>query len=75
LTIRGAQGKDRELQTLLTPNEMVEGLPDDPVIRNVAQVYKRLAADIRNKTKTVPSFDDAVVLGKLINEIEQSSKS
>jgi len=75
LTIRGAKGKDEELQTLLIPNEMVEGLPDDPVIRNVAQVYKRLAADIKNRTKTVPSFEDAVVLGKLINEIEQSSKS
>lgn len=75
LTIRGAKGKDEELQTLLIPNEMVEGLPDNPVIRNVAQVYKRIAADIRNETKTAPSFEDAVVLGKLINEIEQSSKS
>jgi hypothetical protein len=53
---------------------MFEGLPDDPVIRNVAQVYKRLAADIKNKTKTAPSFDDAVLLGRLISEIEQSSK-
>lgn len=74
LTIRGARGEDRELQPFSIPNEMFEGLPDDPVIRNVAQVYKRLAADIKNKTKTAPSFDDAVLLGRLISEIEQSSK-
>ncbi len=73
LTIRGAQGKDRELQTLPIPDEMYEGLPDNPVIRNVVQVYKRVAADIRNKTKTAPSFEDAVVLGQLLNDIEQSS--
>jgi predicted dehydrogenase len=75
LTIRGAQGKDKELRTLSIPNELYEGLPDDPVITNVALVYKRVAADIRNKTKTAPSFEDAVVLGQLLNDIEQSSKS
>lgn len=75
LTIRGARGKDRELQTLPVPNDMYEGLPDDPVIRNVAQVYKRVAADIKHKTKTAPSFEDAVVLGQLLHDIEQSSKS
>jgi Predicted dehydrogenases and related proteins len=74
LTIRGAKRKDKELQTLPIPDEMYEGLPDNPVIRNVAQVYKRVAADIRNKTKTAPSFEDAVILGQLLNNIEQSSK-
>ncbi len=75
LTIRGAKGNDKELQTLRIPNEMHEGLPDNPVVRNVMQIYKRIAADIRNKTKTAPSFEDAVVLGKLLNDIEQSSKN
>ncbi len=74
LTIRGAQGKERELQTLPIPNEMYEGLPDNPVVRNVVQIYKRVAADIRNKTKTAPAFEDAVVLGYLLNDIEQSAK-
>lgn len=75
LTIRGAQGMERELQALPIPNEMCEGLPNDPVIRNVALVYKRVAADIRNNTKTAPSFEDAVVLGQLLQDIEQSVKS
>jgi predicted dehydrogenase len=73
LTIWAAQGEDRELQALAVPNEMLEGLPNDPVVRNVMQVYKSVAADIRNKTKTAPSFTDAVVLGRLLNDIEQSS--
>lgn len=74
LKIRGAQGKDTELQTLPIPNELYEGLPDDPVIRNVVQVYKKVAADIRHQTKTTPSFEDAVVLARLLNDIEQSAK-
>lgn len=74
-TILGAQGNDRVLQIIPIPNEMYDGLPDDPVIRNVKQIYRRIAADIRNNTRTAPSFEDAVILGKLLNDIEQSSKS
>lgn len=75
LEIQGAQGKDTKLQNLPIPNEMYEGLPDNPVIRNVVLLYKRVAADIKNKTKTAPTFDDVVVLAHLLNDIEQSSKS
>jgi predicted dehydrogenase len=73
LTIRGARGEEKELKTLLPPISMVEGLPENPVVRNVIEVYKRLASDIRNGSRTAPSFDDALTLGKLLDYIEQSA--
>jgi predicted dehydrogenase len=74
LTIRGARGEEKEMKNLIPPTDMLGGLPESPVVRNVVQIYNRLASDIRNNTRTAPSFDDALVLGKLLDRIEQSAK-
>jgi predicted dehydrogenase len=75
LSIRGARGNEQELKPLLPPAALYHGLPENPVVGNVAQMYRLLAADIRNNTRTAPSFEDAVVLHQLLSRIEQSAKS
>ncbi|MDF7814098.1 Gfo/Idh/MocA family oxidoreductase [Hymenobacter sp. YC55] len=74
LTIRGARGDEKELTPLVPPAALYSGLPDNPVVGNVAQLYKLLAADIRNNTCTAPSFADALVLHQLLDSIEQSAQ-
>lgn len=50
-----------------------EGWPDSSVARNVARLYALIAGDIRNGTKTAPSFRDAVTLHEVIDAIEHSA--
>ena len=74
LTIKGAKGDEEEMKTLTPPVEMYNGLPDNSVARNVAQIYKLLAGDIRNNTRNAPTFQRAVVLAELYDAIEKSAK-
>lgn len=48
---------------------------DDPFgpHTNVVEMYKRIAGDINHGTSTAPSFDDALSLHKLIEDIRLSS--
>ncbi|SAK62145.1 Gfo/Idh/MocA family protein [Caballeronia ptereochthonis] len=43
--------------------------------RNVAGVYRLIADDLRHGTRTAPSFDHACDLHKVLDAIEQSSKT
>jgi len=70
LTIMGARGEEKVLTRLQPPQELYANLPDTPLARNVANVYKSLANDIRNNTRTAPTFNDAVALATLLNTIE-----
>lgn len=74
LSIKGAKSSDNEMKTLTPPVEMYKGLPNNSVARNVAQIYKLLAEDIRNNTHNAPTFQRAVVLAELYDAIEQSAK-
>jgi len=56
-----------------TQEFVTAGLHGPPI--NVAESYARLAADIRAGTKTVPDFDEARHLSRLLNRIEQASES
>lgn len=40
---------------------------------NIGEIYNRIANDILHGTSSVPSFDDAVILHKLIDDIRLSS--
>jgi predicted dehydrogenase len=42
---------------------------------NVARLYARLAQDIRDGTRTAPSFDDAVAVHRIIAAIERAAES
>jgi predicted dehydrogenase len=49
---------------------------DDAVAaRNVAGVYRLIADDLRDGTRTAPSFDHARALHKVLHAIEQSSET
>ncbi|GLR67180.1 oxidoreductase [Acidocella aquatica] len=56
-----------------TSELITTGLNGPPI--NVAESYARLAEDIRSNTKTVPDFDAARQLSRLLNRIERASES
>jgi predicted dehydrogenase len=74
LSVKGARGSEQELAPLALPASD-QAWPKDVVPRNVAIVYGRMADDLRNDTRTAPSFDDAIQLHRVIAAIEQSSET
>lgn len=75
LSIFGARGTEKELQLLKVPVEIMNNFPENPMVGNVARIYKLLADDIRINTRNAPSFNDAVQLYELLNKIELSAKN
>lgn len=75
LTLRGARGKARELQPIDVPESYYSGWPQSALVRNVARVYARMAADLRHGTRTAPSFGDAVALHRLIAAVEAAAET
>ncbi len=75
LTLHGARGGDKVYRPIAVPDALCDGWPVDPVPGNVARVYARLAADVREGTRTAPSFDDGVALHRVIAAIEQAAAS
>jgi predicted dehydrogenase len=73
LNVKGARGDDRILAELSIDSDGVD--IEDGVPGNVARVYRRLAADLRNGTRSAPTFDDAVSLHQLLSAIEQSAQA
>jgi predicted dehydrogenase len=63
----------RAFQTLAVPDDYQTELPADPMVGNVARTYARMAADLRQGTRTAPSFDDAVALHRVIAAIETAA--
>lgn len=75
LSLEGGRGDERELRPLEVPASYTSGFPEDVVPGNVARVYARMAADLRDGTRTAPSFDDAVEVHRLISAIESAADS
>ncbi len=73
LTLTGGRGAEERLSPLPIPED--RSVPAEPVSGNVARIYRRLAADLRNGTRTAPDFEDAVRLHRLIDIIVRASKS
>jgi predicted dehydrogenase len=73
LTLSGARGDEKAFQTLTVPDDYQAELPTDPMVGNVAWTYARMAADLRERTRTAPSFDDAVALHRVIAAIETAA--
>jgi predicted dehydrogenase len=74
LALEGGRADDKALKPLDVPAAFREG-GADPMVGNVARVYARMAADLRNGTHTAPTFDDAVEVHKIIDAIEKSASS
>jgi predicted dehydrogenase len=76
LTLEGARGDEQAFRALDVPDSDRGGVPlQDVVPGNVARVYARMAADLRQGTHTAPSFDDAVDLHRLLETIETAAAS
>jgi len=75
LTVRGARGEETELASLMPQDSAYEGFPEFPGARNIAHMYLRMFDDICKGTRTAPTFQDAVALHELIDNIEQSAQS
>ena len=73
LSVRGATGAATELAPLMPPTSAHEGWPDDVVVGNVARIYGLIARDIRDGTRSAPSFRDAVALHETLEAIERSA--
>jgi predicted dehydrogenase len=73
LNILGKKSGEKELRNLTPPIEMYQGLPDDPLVRNVAAIYRLAAGDIRKNTHNAPTFEDAAALHQVLSSIEQSA--
>lgn len=75
LSLEGARGDERAMRALEIPAPYYAGAPEDVVPGNVARLYARMAADLRDGTRTAPTFDDAVELHRLIAAIEAAARS
>ncbi|MCQ9156887.1 Gfo/Idh/MocA family protein [Acidomonas methanolica] len=73
LTIEAARGDEKAFQRLEVPASYLGGLPSDPAHGNVARNYARMARDLRDGTRTAPTFDDAVLLHRVIAAIETAA--
>jgi predicted dehydrogenase len=75
LKVEGARKGETELREIEVPTSDSALLESGPVGRNVASVYRMMARDLRDGTRTAPNFDAAVKLHRLVAAVEQSAQS
>lgn len=75
LSLSGAHGDEKTFRPLEVPASYRSGWPEDTEPGNVARVYAALAQDLREGTRTAPSFEDAVAVHRVIAAIERSAES
>jgi predicted dehydrogenase len=75
LAIRGGRGADRTLAPIAAPAERLAGFPEATIPRNVARLYARMAADLRDGTHTAPTFDDAVRVHRMVAAIAEAGET
>lgn len=72
LLLKGGRGDEKDMKPIEVPASYRQGGPENLMVGNVARLYGRMAADLRNGTHTAPTFDDAVEVHKVIDAIEKS---
>ena len=75
LRVEGGQKEDAGYAELSVPESYYSGFEDQPVARNVANIYRLMAKDLRDGTRTAPNIDDAVSLHRTIWAIEESANT
>lgn len=75
LALRGARGDETAWRPLEVPIAYREGWPQDVEPGNVARVYAAMASDLQEGTRTAPTFDDAVIIHRVIAAIESAAQS
>jgi predicted dehydrogenase len=66
---------ERGFSEIEVPSSYYFGLDHAPAARNVAGIYRLMARDIREGTRSAPGFDDGVGLHRILDAIELSSKT
>jgi predicted dehydrogenase len=74
LSLKGARGDEKTFQPLEVPASYRTGWPEDMAPGNVARIYGRMAHDLREGTRTAPSFEDAVGVHRVIASIERAAE-
>lgn len=75
LALEGARADEGDMRPIAanpSTGDSISGL--GALTGNVARMYQRLAADLRDGTRRAPSFDDAVATQRLIATIERSAR-
>jgi predicted dehydrogenase len=75
LSLQGARGAEKAFRPLEVPTSYRSGWAEDVEPGNVARLYARMARDLRDGTRTAPSFDDAIALHRVIDAIERTAES
>jgi predicted dehydrogenase len=75
LSLKGAQREEKVLRPLEVPASYRSGWPEEIEPRNVARLYARMAQDLREGTRTAPSFDDAVAVHRIVAAIERAAEN
>jgi predicted dehydrogenase len=75
LSLEGARGEEKAFKPLAVPAAYRDGWPGDVIPGNVARVYARMAQDLRDGTRTAPSFADAVAVHRVIDAIERATET
>ena len=76
LSLHGVRDGETAFRSLELPASYRSGrLPENPVPGNVARVYAKMAQDLREGTRTAPSFDDAVAVHRIVAAIEKAAES
>jgi predicted dehydrogenase len=75
LSLKGACGEEKTFRPLEVPASYRAGWPEHVEPGNVARLYARMAQDLRDGTRTAPSFDDAVAVHRIIAAIEKAAES
>jgi predicted dehydrogenase len=75
LSLKGARGDERTFRPLEVPASFRSSWPEDVEAGNVARLYARMANDLREGTRSAPSFEDAVGVHRIIGAIERAAES
>ncbi|GAA4573247.1 Gfo/Idh/MocA family protein [Planotetraspora kaengkrachanensis] len=75
--LEGGRGTDVGIAEITVPAHYFDPVPRAlaALPQNVAQTYAFLARDLREGTDTVPGFDHALVRHRLVDAIEQASRT
>jgi predicted dehydrogenase len=75
LSLEGVRGNEKTYQPLSIPDSYRVGWPVDVTPGNVARVYARMAKDLRQGTRTAPSFEDGVKIHRIIAAIQSAAEN
>lgn len=75
LSLKGARGGEKLFRSLEVPGAYRVGWPADVEPGNVARLYAAMAQDLREGTRTAPSFEDAVAVHRIISAIETAAQN